>query len=181
MSGLSFEDVAVEVPADAAPETTDDGHYCQEPGCTNETFRNGDRGRWPKFCDEHKKTRSGASSSSTAKRAAPAQAKQAATVLSQFNDLLSVALYTVSMVPQIPLDLTHTASALANVNEQFAVQAEQALSTDPALCRAILRVGKAGGRTALVMAYVSLGIGLAPAVTADIAAMREGRHAAHSE
>ena len=166
---LTFEDVSVEVPPDAIPETTDDAHYCQHVGCVNEVFRKGDRGRWPKFCDEHKTSRS----TSTSKRAAPAQAKAAATVLGQVNDLLAVSLTAVSMVPAVPLDFSHTASALAAVNDAFVTQAEQALSTDPALCRAILRVGKMGGRAALMMAYVSLGVGIAPGVMADVAAMRD--------
>lgn len=177
MAALTFDEVSVDVPAsqlDAAPETTDDAHYCQEAGCTNEVFRNGTRGRWPKYCGEHKR---GAKSGSTgSKRAAPAQAKQAATVLGQYNDMVALALSVVSMTPQIPLNLSHTASALAAVNDGFVEQAEAALATDPALCRAILRVGKMGGRAALVMAYVSLGVGIAPGVMADIAAMKESRN-----
>lgn len=168
---LTFEEASVDIPADDIPETTDDAHYCQEPGCTNEVFRNGTRGRWPKYCDEHKK---GSATKSTTKRSTPGQAKQAAAVLGQINDMLALGLTVASGIPAVPLDLSNTASALATVNEGFVIQAEEALATDPALCRAILRVGKVGGKAALASAYLMMGVGLAPAIMADIQGMRKG-------
>ena len=174
---LSFEDVAVEVPADAAPETDAEGRYCKEAGCGNEVFRNGTRGRWPNFCDEHKKgVRNPVTGETAAPRRSksnPAQAKQAADVLAQMNDLVAVGLMTVSAIPAIPFNLMTTASAIAGANDGFRIAAEEALATDAALCRSILRVGKAGGRAALAIAYISFGVSLAPAVMADVAAMRE--------
>ena len=173
---LSFEDVAVDVPADTAPETDGEGHYCKEPGCGNEVFRNGTRGRWPHYCDEHKKTTTranGEPAAPRAKKSNPAQAKQAADVLAQMNDLIAVGLMTVSAIPAIPFNFMNTASAIAGANDGFRAAAEEALATDPALCRSILRVGKAGGRAALAIAYVSFGVSLAPAVMTDVALMRE--------
>lgn len=167
MTALTFEEVDVEgITPDAGPETENDAHYCKEPGCTNETFRNGSRGRWPNYCADHKK---GAPAKKATPRSAPAQAKAAAAVLGGMNDLMTSLMFGVSMVPALPISLTNTASALAAKNEAFVEQAEAALSQDPALCRAILKAGGTSGKMALAMAYAMLGASLVPAVKADMA------------
>lgn len=177
MSALTFDDVKVDdldrLPQDESPEKDTDGHYCQEPGCTNEVFRNGTRGRWPRFCEDHKKGAASSRQSST--RSAPAQAKQAAQVLGSINDTIVLLMMGVSVVPQVPVELSSTASALAQKNDAFMAQAETALASDAALCRSILKAGKASGGLALAMAYAMLGAGLAPAIQDDLAAMRKMR------
>lgn len=174
MSALSYDEVSVDFPTDDAPETDADIRLCQEPGCTNEVFRNGTRGRWPTRCEEHKKTRSGSTSTRTNKTA-PAQAKQAAQVLGGINDMLVMVMMGASFIPGVNLSLTNTSSALAAKNEAFIAQAELALAQDPALARSILRAGKTSGKMALASAYVVLGASLAPAIMADVQAMKGER------
>lgn len=174
MTALTFEDVDVEgIPADAAPETDADIHVCKEPGCTNEVFRRGTRGRWPSYCDDHKKAGT-AGKKGSATRTAPLQAKQAAAVLGGMNDMIVLLLTAVTAIPALPVSFPNTAMALAGANEGFMEQAEAALSADPALCRSILRAGKTSGKMSLAMAYGVLGVSLAPGIMADIEANKGG-------
>lgn len=176
MSILTFDAVSVDgAELDEAPESSADAHYCQEPGCSNEVFRKGTVGRFPTKCEEHKKSRgsSAAPRKSSANVSTPALAKQAAAVLAQVNDLVGLGMMTVSFMPQIPFEFPATYKAINDNNEAFRVAAEEALSTDPALCRQIVKVGATGGKAALVMAYVTFAMGLVPAVVSDVRAMRE--------
>ena len=108
-------------------------------------------------------------------------AEQAAKVLGQINDLLVLGLMGVSAIPGVPFSFMNTASGIAAGNEAFMAQAQEALVTDPNLCKSILRVGKAGGKAALATAYLSLAITAAPGVMEDIRAAQEANADADSE
>ena len=100
-------------------------------------------------------------------------AEQASKVLGQINDLLVLGLMGVSAIPGAPFTFFNTASGIAANNESFMLQAQEALVTDPALCKSILRVGKAGGKAALATAYLSLAISAAPGIVEDFKAAQE--------
>ena len=147
MTDLAFVDDETELAPDEAPPTEDTGHYCLE--CGKPVTRNGTRGRWPSYCDEHAK--SGRASGKRVPKSAGAQAKRAAAVLGNMNGMIAGILAL--PIPGNPIYLPETASALATKSDVFESQAAAALENDPELCRMILRGGTMGGRAALVMAY----------------------------
>lgn len=103
----------------------------------------------------HHGGRSGGTASSG--RGAPAKARDAesaAWLLSRMNSFIGLAL-TVAGMPE-------SAATLAANNEDFRRQAEDALLTDPVLCRKILSAGATSGKAGLAMAYVMLGVSTFP-------------------
>jgi len=152
--------------ADETPETFEsDTDVCEYPGCTNPKAEYAGRGRRPRFCDEHKGAKA-ASKASTSKRvgAPTKEAKQAATVLSQYNGMIAALL----MIPNPWLHLPATASAIAAADEGFEEQAARALSTDPKLCRLINKSGSTSGIVGLLMAYGMLGAAVAPVAITEV-------------
>lgn len=149
---MSFE--VTDVPADVSPPNTFE-YSCQT--CGKELFYSG-RGRKPRYCDEHKKSRSGSNATSNGKSTSTALGKQAAMALCQVNGLLA----TVMLLAPEPYRLPNTASALAQANDAFMEQAAAALSTDPKLARLILKGGGASGKVSLLIAYGMLAGAVVP-------------------
>lgn len=150
MTAETLEFVRTDKPDDDAAPPTSFEYACET--CAKEIYYGG-RGRKPRFCEEHKpnKAARGKGSGSNAQLA-----RQASEVLVQVNAFLAIGL----MLP--PLQLTETASALAEANDGFGVSAYEALLTDPGLAKLILRGGGASGKLALVLAYVMLGGSVVP-------------------
>ena len=146
-----------DLPPDDAPPSTYE-YACGT--CGVELFYGG-KGRHPKFCDEHKGTKTtrgkGGGNNATL-------ARQASATLSQLNSLiaLSLMLPAVPMLGDNPMYLPETAGALATASEPFDEMTYNALLTDPALCKMILRGGAAGGKIALLIAYGTLAAAVAP-------------------
>ncbi len=121
--------------------------------CGKELFYAG-KGRKPKKCDEHKtvQTRKGSGTNATL-------ARQASDALGQYNSLLCVGM----MIPSPnPFCLPRTASAIAVANDGFTEQAYNALLTDPALCKMILKAGGVSGKLLLLVAYGMLAVAVVP-------------------
>jgi hypothetical protein len=144
MSTLVVEDVIVPDAerTDAIPPVLDVEYPCEI--CGKESGPYGGRGRKPKKCPEHRK-QSVSSGRSKSTSSNTALAGQAADVLAQLNNGLTIG----SMV----VGLNATASAIANSNDAFRTAAYEALLIDPALCRSIVRGGKKGGMVGLMLAY----------------------------
>jgi len=102
--------------------------------------------------------------------ASESQARSAAAMLGQLNNLIGLSLFSFGF----PL----TAGEIAKGNDMFVEQAYAALLTDPALCRKILSAGAQSGKAALVMAYGTLALGIAPALVVEL---KERRAAAQAE
>lgn len=110
----------------------------------------------------------GGSSKNPASGKGSTNARSAAKMLAQMNMLLGMGLRTFGM----PM----TAEMLAQANTEFEAMAFDALSNDPALCRKILSAGAASGKTQLLMAYLALGVAVAPPAYMEIKAKRENDH-----
>lgn len=96
-------------------------------------------------------------------------AGQAADVLAQMNDVIGLGLMVGG--------LSNTASALAARNDVFKEQAHAALSTDPGLCRMILRAGTTSAKLSLAIAYAMLGASVAPYAKMELDQRRVDRTA----
>ena len=107
--------------------------------------------------------------SSSRPRANGNLAGQAADVLAQVNDVIGLGLMMGG--------LTRTASALASRNDVFKEQAHAALSTDPGLCRMILRAGTSSAKLSLAISYVMLGAAVAPYAKMELDERRAERDA----
>lgn len=104
------------------------------------------RGRHPTKCDEHKKGGSSKSGLRTNRLGKNEElAAQAAYALSQLNGLIAVGLKMSG--------LEVTAEAIDEARPAFRENAQEALVTDPELCRTILKAGTSSGKVALVMCY----------------------------
>jgi hypothetical protein len=149
---LPFEDVCVEdMTVDASPADVPEHPCANYAVCGNETFRNGSRGRWPKVCETCKEEKAVPVKPRTggATKGAADKARQAASVLGQYNSLLAIGLM---LLPE-PYALPATAAAIAAKNDLFEAQAAEALITDPKLCALILKTGAASGKLQLAFAY----------------------------
>lgn len=164
MSDL-FQDVDIpDTATDVAPETVDDALTCEV--CGKELEYSG-RGRKPKRCDEHKRSKS---TQTTSNAKANSLGKEAARVLAQLNGLVA----TGCLIAPHPWTLPNTASAIANANETFEEKAAQALSADPKLARLIVNSGAASGKAALILAYVMLGGAVVPVAVMEYRANVKG-------
>lgn len=103
---------------------------------------------------------SGKKSSSVAPRKSAKDAAAAAAMLTQLNALVAMSLSA--------FGLPQTAASIATANATFQPMAEDALASDPALCRKILSAGSVGGKTALFMAYGMLGASVYPALANEV-------------
>lgn len=119
----------------------------------------GGRGRKPKYCDAHKK-RSVTGTRTTSTAGNEKLAAMAVEVLCQGNAVIAFGLGMGS--------LFDTASALSDREDAFRTQAYEALKLDPALCKTILKGGASSGRVALILAYVMLGISVAPVAMKEL-------------
>lgn len=121
--------------------------------CGKELFYAG-RGRKPKFCDEHRKGGSKAGGTPRTGKGNTQLAAQASEALAQLNALACMGL----MVGK----LNQTALALSTANDGFREQAYNALLTDPALCKTILKAGATSGKVSLLIAYGMLAAAVGP-------------------
>jgi hypothetical protein len=136
-----------EFPTDSVPDLSDVEYPCQV--CGKESGPYGGRGRKPKFC-------------------APATlAAQATAVLVQVNGMIALGCMGMSMFK--------TSHAIAEANPTFEEQAYQALLTDTELCRMILKSGAMSAKMSLGLAYVGMGMAVAPAAIMEIQEKRETR------
>lgn len=83
-----------------------------------------------------------------------ALAESAADLLAQLNGLLAMGAMTIGF--------TDTASTIAERNDAFKLQAIEALKTDPALCKQILKAGSTSGKVALILAYGMMAASVIP-------------------
>ncbi len=147
---IDFEDVDMD--KDVTPELSDVEYPCTV--CGREAGPYAGRGRKPTKCPDHKPgngaSRSGVKSTGSNK----VLAGQAADALATLNGVLAMGAMAVGF--------NATAGAIAGSNDMFRDQAYEALVTDPALCKLILKGGATGGKMALVLAYVMLGVNVAP-------------------
>lgn len=149
---------SLDVPTDVAPETADlTCRVCDVP------LEWGGRGRKPRACPEHRKS---AATSGTAGKGNSRLATQAADVLTQWNSIIGLSL--MMPVPWLGWGgLPATGKALADAQEAFHDAAVEALRTDAALCRMIVRAGRSGGRMSLVAAYGMMIASIAPVAFAE--------------
>jgi hypothetical protein len=158
----TFDFSETPIPTDTPPDLAPPSNYdysCET--CGKELFYAG-KGRHPRFCDEHKtggKTRGKGTGGNVV------LARQASAVLSQLNGLITLGL--MAPVDAIGLPLPETASALASAADGFDEASYNALLTDPALCRAIMRGGGASGKVALLIAYGMLAVAVVPVGMAE--------------
>lgn len=150
LNGYAYSDA----PDDTVPPADDVEYPCQV--CGREAGPYGGRGPKPKFCDDHKKSKakSGGTSSAKVTGSASSLAAQAATVLEQLNGIMSIG--------ALVLGMHNTASAIAAATPGFKEQAYTALTTDPELCRLILKSGVKSGKVSLMIAYGSFAMQVAP-------------------
>lgn len=154
------------LPRDTVPETEGVEYPCQR--CGREAGPYGGRGRKPKFCAECKPKRT----SSNAPRVTGTNASlaaQASEVLSQINSM--VALGCAAM------KLFDTAGAIAGYDDTFKAQAYAALTTDPELCRFILKGGVKSAKITLLMAYGGMAVAVAPHAITEVKYMQAERRA----
>ena len=137
------DDIGPEPPPDELPE-----HQCEYPGCTNETFRNGTRGRWPKFCEDHKKVTTTSSTPRVSRGSGDAEA--ATNFLCKLNLFLGMGLRAAG--------LEQTEQEIIKANDDFRIFAYEALSLDPKLAKKIIGAGGTSGQAGLVMAYAMFGM-----------------------
>jgi len=149
---------------DEKPETSND-HPCGT--CGVEVVRRGNKGRWPKFCEQHTASHKAGRGSGARIGNATLLAAQATEALCQVNGLIAMGL----MLAQMP----ETGSALAEREDVFREQAYAALLTDPALSKVILRAGTTSGRISLGIAYVMLTASVAPVGVMEFKQNRENR------
>lgn len=106
----------------------------------------GGRGRKPRFCDEHKSSRT-ASNISTRKSSAKGDVAAALSALDMMYDLLSMGLLVVG---------AHGAAELfGQSREQLNAKNESYLSNDAALAKSLAKLGRTGGRYAFATAQVA--------------------------
>jgi hypothetical protein len=151
LEGLNIPDG----PADAAPEP--DEMTCQADGC-REPLKYGGRGRKPRFCPEHKTGKKTVSRSGSGQNRL---AGQAADALVQLNCLIGTGLMVIPPVLGRE-SMMETGAAIAAAQDGFRESAFEALKTDPALCRMIVRAGVTSGKLALMIAYGTMAISVAP-------------------
>lgn len=166
-----------EVPApdfeeqDTVPASEDVEYPCRV--CGREAGPYGGRGPKPKLCDLHKKTPSAAKQSVRVTGKDANLAAQATGVLVQLNGILAIGL--------MAMGLNGTASAIAVANGTFEEQANQALLTDPELCKLILRGGVKSAKITLGLAYVGMGTQVVPVAATELRELKEKRAARKAE
>lgn len=168
---LDFTDATI--PPDSVPETFDPGVKVEYPCrvCGKESGPYGGRGPKPKLCPEHKKVSKGASPKVTGTNAS--LAAQATGVLTQLNGMIAIGM--------MALGLNESASALAGANEGFEQQAYAALTTDPELCRLILKGGVKSAKVSLGIAYAGLGMAVLPTAVQEVREKKAARDAKREE
>lgn len=159
-----------DLPRDTIPAVVDVEHPCDT--CGRETGWSG-RGRRKRQCDDCKpKPKRSASTPRVAGNASNVAA-QAAKTLVGINNVIGFT--------ALALGLKKTATQIFDVQNDFETQAYQALLTDPKLAASLLSAGQFSAGAALGMAYLSMGVGIAPVAMAEIKAKKAEREAAQEQ
>lgn len=162
---LNFADAEADTTEfDTVPPVTEVEYPCGV--CGREAGPYGGHGRKPTRCSDHKKRQSsGPSVRATGKTAE--LAVQAAKTLASINGVMAMSLGA--------FGLFETMGAIFERNEDFEKAAYAALVTDPNLCRQIVRVGETSAKLSLGMAYLSMGMGVAPIAAQEYKRKKEAR------
>ena len=155
---------AEEVTLDSIPVTVDVEHPCEK--CGRETHWSG-RGRRKRFCDDCK-PKSG-SRTPRVNGNASNTAAQAAKVLVGINNMMAMV--------AVAVGFRQTGMQIMAVQEDFEGQAYQALLADPKFAASLLSAGQVSGKAMLGMAYLTMGVGLAPVVAEEMRIMKAKREA----
>lgn len=163
---MDFADAVI--PPDTIPVTSDVDYPCRE--CGKESGPYGGRGPKPKYCPDHKKGTRTASPRAGKVTGAPANlAAQATGVLVQLNGMMALGLMALGFID--------TAGAIAGANGTFEEQAYQALTTDPELCKLILKGGVKSAKISLGLAYVGMGVAVVPTAIVELKEKKADRDA----
>lgn len=163
------------IPADTPPPT-DGGFVGEYPDSTPEAPYGYKSDGSPRVRRPYAPRGSGGKSASSRGARMPAresEAKAAAALLAQVNGLATMGIMAVGF--------TETASAVNNANEGFEQMAYEALLTDPALCKTILKAGTTSGKVALIIAYGMLTASVAPVAMTEYRIKRDAIRAARLE
>lgn len=156
---------------DTTPDTDDEPEYpCSV--CGREAGPYVGRGPKPKLCPDHKKKDTARPVGKVTGKDA-SLAAQATQVLVQLNGMVAIAM--------MAMGLHRTAGAFAGANEGFEAQAYAALTTDPDLCRLILKGGVKSAKISLGMAYVGLGMAAVPVAVEEVREKKAAREAARAD
>lgn len=168
------------LPAAQVPDTdddlpdmmfTNDIATCSVAGCSNPRAEKTSRtGRAPTKCEEHKgKNSRTVSRELNSMPASDKLARNAAELLVSLNGMMTAG--------ALVFGFTKTASALADedATDKFRSQVYEALRTDPALCKAILKGGVMGGKMALIFAYTMYLTPVAVTAYGEVSDKREAR------
>ena len=164
MSLMEFTDTTMpDISPDSIPPTIDVEYPCQV--CGREAGPYSGRGRKPTKCQDCKPKRS----TSGVRLTGNAQnlAVQATQTLVQINAMISMV--------SAAMGYFKTGGAIIEYNETFEQQAFAALSTDPELCRAIVRTGAKSAKLSLGMAYAGIGMAIGPTLYTEAKAKKEER------
>jgi hypothetical protein len=167
MTITDFEDIDV-ADMDTVPPLSDVEYPCR--ACGKEAGPYGGRGPKPKLCKEHKTTTAKRNSVPKVSGNVATHAAQATAVLVQLNGMLAMGVMAMQMF--------ETAHAIAGANEQFEVQAYNALITDPALCQLILKGGVKSAKISLGLAYAGMAMSVGPTAVNEFKSKKAERLAA---
>lgn len=148
---LIFDDVTL----DTSPPLADVEYPCEK--CGNETGWSG-RGRRKKYCDDCKPKATRTAGVRVTGNASNLAA-QAAKTLASINAVMAMGVGA--------LGFFRTMGAVMDKNDDFEKAAYAALVTDPKLCQSILSVGQTSAKISLGMAYLTLGMGVAPVISEE--------------
>lgn len=149
-------------------ETPLDDNICATPGCTNKRLEGSGRGRKPIYCAEHKRgAKSGGNTRAVKDTSNDRLANDAAAALVFINDFVGVAI--------AGFGFTGTSGMLKVANEDFRANAFEALKHNPSLAKKILTLGNRAGGASLAMAYVMLGMTIAPVAALEIRERKEAK------
>ena len=169
---LVFDDTRVP-PDEAPPHVTDnDTLRCEECG---KALEYGGRGRKPKYCEDHRKSASKGTASNGRKNVGDNAklAAQATEALIQVNGLVAMcALWG---------GLDMTCESIRTAEDAFREQTYNALLTDPALCKTILKAGTTSGKVSLLIAYGMLAGAVGPVAYLELQMKKEAREQARLE
>lgn len=152
---------------DTSPPLADVEYPCKV--CGKESGPYGGRGPKPKYCPEHKKSSNSSKRSPKITGSTANLAARATAVLTQLNGFIGIA--------AMSMGFFNTAKAMAEANPTFEQAAYDALVTDEELCKFILRGGVKSAKFALGVAYVGMGIAVAPVAVEEFKQKKAERDA----
>jgi hypothetical protein len=158
---------------DTSPETFDLPVEYPCEICGEEAGPYVGRGPKPKRCPKDKAPAKAKAAPGKVTGKDASVAAQATQVLAQLNGMVAIGM--------MAMGLHRTASAFAAANDGFEAQAYAALTTDPDLCRLILKGGVKSAKISLGMAYVGLGMAAVPVAVEEIREKKAEREAARAE